>query len=32
MKHEELSDVRVLSITKNKYSFAVHFLLRFIKS
>ena len=32
LKREELSDVRVESITKNKYGFAVHFLYTFIKS
>ena len=26
LKREELTDVRVVSITKNKYGFAVHFL------
>ena len=31
MKHEELSDTRVLSITKTESGFAVHFIYRFIK-
>ena len=26
LKREELSDARVVSITKNEYSFTVHFL------
>ena len=29
LKHEELSDARVVSITKTEYGFAKHFLLRF---
>ena len=32
MKHEELSDARVASITEKEYGFTVHFLNRFIKS
>ena len=32
LKHKGLSDVRVVSITKNEYDFAGFFLLRFIKS
>ena len=29
LKHEELSDARVVSITKTEYGFVKHFLLRF---
>ena len=32
LKHEELSDARLVSITKKENGFAVHFLERFIKS
>ena len=32
LKRKELSDARVVSITKNEYRFAVHFLLRLIES
>ena len=30
LKRKRLSDARVVSITKNKYAFAIHFLSRFI--
>ena len=32
LKREVLFDVRVVSITKNEYDFAVYFLYSFIKS
>ena len=32
MKHEELSDARVVSVTVIECGFAVHFLQRFLKS
>ena len=31
LKQEEVSDARVVLITKNEYGFAVHLLYRFIK-
>ena len=32
LKGEELSDARVVSITKKEYGFSLHFLQTFIKS
>ena len=32
LKHEDLSDARVVSITKKEYCFVVHFSRKFIKS
>ena len=32
LKRKRLSDAKVVSITKENYGFAVHFLQRFIKS
>ena len=32
LKREEISDARVVSVTKNEYGFAVYFLYRFVES
>ena len=32
LKRKEISDARVVSVTKNEYGFAVYFLYRFVES